>query len=283
MKKIILSLCALLLLGGCSDAHAKLKDEKTVLFTVGDESITKGEVYNTMVQNGSGYTAVTKSKQVILDKEVPVTDEITASAEESFETYKSIYGESLDVALQSYGYKDADDFYNNSLLLSARTSELAKKYVEENFDTLVATYTPKQATVFTFTTEEDANNAKAALEENADPLTVASDFNSSSIGSPRIITTETDLDVAAKNYILNATEAGISDVIIGNTVDNFYIIQITETDVNNIHDDVVTTLLGLPTTSTDSDLYYFKKYGFKIYDRELYDNVEANYPNYLTK
>lgn len=281
MKKILLSLCALLLVAGCSDAHAKLNDGKTVLLTVGDQAITKSEVYNTMVENGSGYVAISKATEIILDKEVPLTDEITASANESFETYKTIYGESLDSALQSYGYKDADDFYNNSLVISARLTELSKKYVNENFDALVALYKPKQATVLTFSTEDDAVNAKAALEAGSDALVVASEFNSSSAGSPRIVTTETDLDTAAKSYIQNATEAGLSDVIIGSEVENFYIIQIVETDVTVIHDDVVTTFMGLPNISTDSDLFFFKKYGFKVYDRAVYDNIQTNYADYI--
>lgn len=283
MKKILLSLCALLLITGCSDAYAKLNDGKTVLLTVGDQDITKNEVYDTMFESGSGYVAISMSTKIILDKEIPLTDEITASANESLETYKSIYGDSLEAALQSYGYKSTDDFYENSLVMSARRSKLNEKYVDENFDTLTNQYKPKQAIILTFATEEDAKNAKTDLEAGADPLTVSSDYNSSSIGSPRIITSETDLDSAAKNYIQNSTAIGISDVIIGSSVDNFYIIQITETDTKNIREDVITTFLGLENISTECELYYFKKYDFKVYDRALHDNLETNYPDYLTK
>lgn len=281
MKKILLSLCALLLLAGCTDAHAKLKDANTALITIGDTTITKGDIYSSMIQQGSGYVALSAATQAILEKEVPITDEITAEATKSLETYKATYGDSLEAALQSYGYKDVDDFYNNSLVLSAQLTKLTKKYVNENFDALVTKYEPRQATVLTFGTEEDAKNAKAELESGVDAMTVASNYNSSSAGSPRIITTDTDLDVSVKSFIQNATAPGISDVIIGTDVENFYIVNVNEIDPNNIKEDVITVFANMASTATDSDKFYFQKYGFKIYDRELYDNIKTNYPDYL--
>lgn len=283
MKKILLSICALLLLAGCTDAHAKLKDANTAIITVGDTTVTKGDVYNSMVQQGAGYVALSDATQAILEKEVPITPEIEAEATKSLETYKTTYGDAFETTLQSYGYKDVDDFYKNSLVLSAQLSELTKKYVNDNFDALVKKYEPRQATILTFATEEEAKNAKAALESGTDAMTVASDFNSSSAGSPRIVTVDTDLDSAVKSYIANATETGISDVLIGNDLENFYIVNVNEIDPANIKDDIITVFTNLTETATDSDLFYFKKYGFKIYDRELYDNIEANYPDYLLK
>ncbi|MEG0076947.1 hypothetical protein [Anaerorhabdus sp.] len=281
MKKLLLSLCALLLLTGCSDAYGKLTDGDTVIFSVGETNITKNDIYQTMKAQASGYAALSEATRVILENEVPVTAEIEAEAQASLETYQATLQDSFLTTIQSYGYADEQDFYTNSLLVNAQLTELTKKYVTDNFDTLVKTYDPKEAIVLTFATEEDALAAKADLESGIDGLTVGSTYNSSSAGAERIITTSTELDTSVKSFIQNATENTISDVIIGADNETYSIVQITEVDPNNMKDAVITVLTNLDTTGADSDLYYFKKYGFKIHDKDLFDNVETNYPTYI--
>ncbi|MEG0176468.1 hypothetical protein [Anaerorhabdus sp.] len=281
MKKILLSLCALLLLAGCSDAYGKLTDGNTELFTIGETSITKDDLFQTMKSQASGYAALSEATRVILENEVPVTDELKASADASLQTYKTTFGEGFTTAIQSYGFKDEEDFYNNSLLVNAQLVELTKKYVTDNFDALVTKYDPKEVIVLTFATEEDAKAAKTDLENGTDALTVGSNYNSTSAGAERIVTTETDLDTNVKSFIQNATEPTISDVIIGAEAETFSIVQVTEADANNIKDEITTVLANLDTMASESDVYYFKKYGFKIYDKDLHDNIEVNYPDYL--
>ena len=48
MKKLVLLALGALLLAGCSDARASLKDPKTAVFSVGGQTLTKGEMYNFM-------------------------------------------------------------------------------------------------------------------------------------------------------------------------------------------------------------------------------------------
>lgn len=281
MKKILLSLCALLLLTGCSDAYGKLTDGNTVLFAIGDTQVTKDDLFKTMKAQASGYAAISEATRVILENEVPITPEIEEAAKASLETYRATYGESFPLMLQSYGYADEDDFYTNSLLVNAQLTELTKKYVTDNFDQLVKTHDPKEAIILTFATEADALAAKADLESGIDGITVGSTYNSSSAGAERIITTSTDLDTNVKSFIQNATENTISDVIVGSENETYSIVQITEVDPNNLKDEITTVLANLDTTASESDVFYFKKYGFKIYDKDLFDNIQTNYPTYI--
>lgn len=281
MKKILLSLCALLLLAGCSDAHAKITDGNTVVFTVGDQEVTKDHLFTSMKQIGSGYSAISASTKIILENEVPVTDELRAEADASLELYRANYQENFPLVLQSNGFKDEEDFYNNSLLVSAQLNQLTTKYVTDNFDNLIKTYKPKKAVTLAFSTEEDAKAAKADLENGIDGATVGSTYNSSIAGSERIVTTTTELDANAKSHVVDATTNGVSDVIVGSAGDTFYVVNVIEADPNNMKDEVIEILAGLDKMGTESDLFYFDKYGFKVYDRELYDNLQANYPDYL--
>lgn len=283
MKKILLSLCALLLLAGCSDAHAKLTDSDVVIVTVGDQNITKDNLFTTMKQMGSGYSAISSSTKIILENEVPVTDELRAEADASLELYRANYKESFPLVLQSNGFKDEEDFYNNSLLVSAQLNQLTTKYVNDNFDSLIKTYKPKKAVTLAFATEEDATAAKADLENGIDGATVGSTYNSSIAGAERILTTSTELDENAKSHVLDATANGVSDVIIGTAADTYYVVNVIEFDPNNMKDEVIDVLASLDKMGTESDIFYFNKYGFKVYDRELYDNLAANYSDYLPK
>lgn len=283
MKKILLSLCALLLLAGCSDAHAKLTDSDVVIVTVGDQNITKDNLFTTMKQMGSGYSAISSSTKIILENEVPVTDELRAEADASLELYRANYQESFPLVLQSNGFKDEEDFYNNSLLVSAQLNQLTTKYVNDNFDSLIKTYKPKKAVTLAFATEEDATAAKADLENGIDGATVGSTYNSSIAGAERILTTSTELDENAKSHVLDATANGVSDVIIGTAADTYYVVNVIEFDPNNMKDEVIDVLASLDKMGTESDIFYFNKYGFKVYDRELYDNLAANYSDYLPK
>lgn len=283
MKKILLCLCALLLLAGCSDAHAKLTDSDVVIVTVGDQNITKDNLFTTMKQMGSGYSAISSSTKIILENEVPVTDELRAEADASLELYRANYKESFPLVLQSNGFKDEEDFYNNSLLVSAQLNQLTTKYVNDNFDSLIKTYKPKKAVTLAFATEEDATAAKADLENGIDGATVGSTYNSSIAGAERILTTSTELDENAKSHVLDATANGVSDVIIGTAADTYYVVNVIEFDPNNMKDEVIDVLASLDKMGTESDIFYFNKYGFKVYDRELYDNLAANYSDYLPK
>ena len=59
MKKLMCAGLALLMLAGCKDATAALANSKETLMTVGDTTITKGELYNMMFASVGANTANT--------------------------------------------------------------------------------------------------------------------------------------------------------------------------------------------------------------------------------
>ena len=56
--KVFASALALTVLAGCTDATAKLPDSSTALFSVGNKTITKGDVYSLMNSTSGASTAI---------------------------------------------------------------------------------------------------------------------------------------------------------------------------------------------------------------------------------
>lgn len=68
MKKLVLLALGALLLAGCSDARASLKDPKTAVFSVGNQTLTKGDMYNFMLARDAGYFTIMKQRKLFLKK-----------------------------------------------------------------------------------------------------------------------------------------------------------------------------------------------------------------------
>ena len=76
MKKLMCAGLALLMLAGCKDATAALANSKETLMTVGDTTITKGELYNMMFASVGANTANTDVMNRIAAQEIEVTEEM---------------------------------------------------------------------------------------------------------------------------------------------------------------------------------------------------------------
>ena len=90
MKKLLLIIAtSLLLLTGCKDAYSTVKTPNEALVTIGKESITKGDVYSTLLVNYGSFTIVSDLNTKILDAEVEI------HAEQSLFDQLSKLGEEL--------------------------------------------------------------------------------------------------------------------------------------------------------------------------------------------
>ncbi len=281
--KIVLAGGIAMSLVGCSDASAKLPDSSTTLFKVGNNSVSKGEVYSTMMSMAGATTAINDATNTIATAEVEVTDEIQKQAESTLSTYKSVYGDTFATYLDGTGMTE-DEYLNSYLIPSLLASELPKKYVEEQWDTLMTTYKPVMATVLQFNSYEDLTAAKAELNAgDVDATTAAANHNSTSSGISALYTTQsTDLDSMVRAVISSLTpEDGWAESAGTDTTQ--YLVRVDDNDVENYRDDVVTTLTSLSTISSDATTFFIKKYGFHIYDITLYNAISAQYPDNLVQ
>lgn len=279
MKKLLVLIMSLFVLVGCSDGHASISDPNEAIFSVGDVNVTKGEVYSSLISQKGTYEVINEVNNAILNAEVEVSEDMQKEANETVETLQGLYGDYFDTLLSSYGFKDADDYKTRGIIPSLQSSELYKKYVEENWNTLVKEQNPKKAIVLKFEDATKANDAKAALDNGEDVTAVASDFESSTSAASSIITNDSSYSSDVLAAINSATT---SDYALIASVDGYsYIISVTDSDVNNFKDEVVEQLAATEDIQNATFSYYVKKHNFKVYDREIYDSIAESYPEYV--
>ncbi len=288
MNKKSLVLCTALLLStgaaGCSDAQAKIKDSSTVLFSVGNKSITKGDLYSLMNATAGATTAINDANKMICDQEIEITDEMKESAEKTLTSYKSMYGDTFASYLEQSNMTE-DDYLNDYLIPSLQAEKLTEKYITDNWNSVVSFYKPVKATVLEFTTTDDAKAALSELNDgSASPAEAASNHNSSSNGQASIYTIESqDVDSLVRAALnSNTPDDGWKEIPASNG-SAFYLIRIEDNTPDNFKDEVMQAFESIDQISNDATTYFFKKYNFVIYDKIVYDAVEANYPNNLVQ
>ena len=281
MKKILVVLASLLLVSGCSDAYANLKDGSTEVFKVGSKTVTKEDMYQLMKNSSGAYYVLNDATGIILDKEIEVSDAMRKEAEDTLTIYKDMYGESFTQMLEAYGFKDEEDYVNNAIFKSKQLTELVKKYGEDNFDAMVEKYAPRKALVLSTDTTDDADAAFTELKGGTEPEEVIGAYNLIGFGEDSIILSEDDYPAEVKAILLSNTDD--EWVKVPASDGNTYLIKVTESDPANIKDEFLDELAMNTEVQEASDHFYFDKYGFTIYDKDLYDAFKDNYPNYLVQ
>ena len=61
------------------------------------------------------------------------------------------------------------------------------------------------------------------------------------------------------------------------------VIVVDDNNPENYRDKVFSTLSGTSNVSADATTYYFRKYGFHIYDITVYNAIKSDYPDYLVQ
>lgn len=279
MKKVIVLLLSLIVLAGCSDGYAKISDDSTVLFKVGSEEITKGDVYASMFSNAGSYVTINGATQTVVNAEIPVTDKMKQEAQSTMDTMANMYGEMFEQVLQSNGYKDADDYLNNGLVPSLQAKELYTKYVEENWDTYVAEKNPKKAVVLEFSDLDKANEAVGKLNEGSVIEDVVKEYGVASNPSEQIILADAKYPTEVMTA-LNGEASG-EFTALSTTDGKVYVFKLTNSDPESFKDEVIAQLIMKEEVQTATIDFYIKKYELEIFDRDLYDMIELSHPEYL--
>lgn len=286
MKKLkaVISVLALCTLTGCTDAVAKLPGSSETLFSVGSKSVTKGDVYTMLKSSSGAVTAITNANKVISREEIEVTDEMKEQAQSTLDSYKTYYGDTFTTYLEQMGMND-EEYLNDYLIPSLQAEKLTGKYIEENFAKVVSMYAPIKATVLTFTSEDDANAALSELKDGSkDPATAAKDHNSTSTDTSEIYTIEsTDIDSTVRTVMNSAKPEDGWTMVPASDSSSYVVLKVDDSDVENYRDEAIEKLSSITNITNDSTTYWFKKYGFHIYDKVIYDAVAADYPDNLVQ
>jgi hypothetical protein len=86
-----------------------------------------------------------------------------------------------------------------------------------------------------------------------------------------------------KTVIFSATPADGWTYVPSSDGTTFDVVKVVENDPDNMKEEVLESLAAISNVQNDSTTYFFKKYGFHIYDKTLYDSVSMNYPDNLVQ
>lgn len=282
MKKILILAACMLLLAGCSDASANITNGNEAVVTMGEASYTRQELYNFMSNYGGSYYAVVNAQKTILDTEVPVTDDMISSVDATLELYNQMMGSYFETYLQSQGFSGTEQ-YREILIQNEQLTELYKKYVDANYDSLSATFVPKKIQLMKFGTEDEANNALQSVKDGADFATVAQENNSSVDGAEQLVTSTSSFETVVQ-YAINTQAAGELSEVIGNDDKTaYYIVKVVTTDANELKEEAVPVIAGADTIADQTIQYYFKEYNFTVYDINLYNQLQQSYSDLLNQ
>ena len=285
MKKIniLLVLLLALTLTGCKDAVAKLKDSNTVLFKVGNTAVTKGELYSYM-SNSGGSNAISNASSIISKQEIEVTEEMKTSAKDTLEAYKAYYGDTFVKHLEQIGMTE-EEYVDEYLISSQLAAKLPEKYVEANFDSLIESYKPVKAVLIDFAEKVASDKALEALKkDDSDIKTIIEENGSTSTGEENVYTIDSSSLDSVVRTVLNSSTAEDGWVQVENSDGSTYtLLKVIDHNSNNFKEDAIAAIANIATIQNDSTQYWFKKYNFHIYDKNVYDDVKANYSTYLVQ
>ena len=290
MKKYLLALVlGLLVLSGCKDAVAKVSNPKETLITIGNQKITKEEVYEVLNRQDGFSTIFTDIRNVILEKEVEVTDEIRTAAEAKLEAEKKEYGDDFADYLEVNGYATEDDYLNQYLIPAEKVSHLAESYIDENWEKVITAYYPTQVQIIECDSLEKIKEAQHKLtdgekfEDVAAAYTLKSDelfdgktHTVSAADSSKLTSYITD-------FLKSATKEGVSEVIENSSGSKFYLVNIVSRDVLSYKKAAVDSIKKSSDITSEMYSHYYKKYGFRTYDISLYNYMKQYYPTYLNQ
>lgn len=311
-NKLVMALpLSLLIISGCgTNQTTMVSNSNEAFFTVGDTTITKGDIYEYMKMQNLDSGIIAMAETDLVNQLVPVTDEMNATVDERIAADKELYGEDTFLTMINY-YGFADEAaYRQSYLTNIQITELTKQYVEENWQEMMDTYIPRKAVVLSFvdsssstsdTTSDDSSddsseattsvaqqNAQAAYEAlssgEKDLETIIEEYDLSADPQPVLYTTEdTSLTNLLRTYI-QTNQVGYSTPVYddSNGTPTYYIVYLADIDPNNFKDEVLEELASYNDVAEASDQYYLRSNGFYVYDQMILDALRTNYNDYLT-
>jgi len=284
MKKLLSLLILALFLSGCGNKVTSISNPNDALIKIGSTSVTTGQVYTSLLAQDPAAAVKLMATQIILNKEVEMTAEMTTKAQTQLEEFKASVGESLDMYLSYYGYKTIDDYYTNGILPTLQQEVLVNTYLTTNFDAVAASNQPKKVRIIEVTDAALAETALAEIKAGTDFGTVAATYSTTSYpGDEEIVYAASELAEVVLTWMSQQSAPTLSMVIPDTTNSTNYIVQITEADANKFKEEII-AFFALDTVFMEEALKEaFVRNGFKIYDRTVYDSFIITYADYIAK
>ncbi len=276
MKKIVAILAALLLITGCSDAYAEVKNSVDFV-KVGNDTISSEDIYPSLVEYYGIEYVINFIHKVIYDAEVTDYD-LQARIDEEIAKAKETDG---DEYYKTQGFDTEDEYLvliTDVLIYEA----IIKNYVNTNFENLVNSYLPVKMRVADFTDKETAEQAIKELKAGEGFNDVLDGkFTELYKGEEKVYSTLDTLPSEVVSYAMYADRPNIPDSPISTSDGRFYVVQITNTDPETFKEDIVDSFINHSPIIQGGMNYYTNKLGITFHDKAIHDLLLDSYPEYF--
>ena len=240
--------------------------------------------------SGAEYT-LTMIRQKIYEAEIEVTDEMREQAEEEYDSVatqaESYYDMTMEEYIQRLGYADKDEYIEKVILPNIEQTELNKKYFDENNEEFLSDYQPAVARILATTDQDQASQALDALNDGEDFEAVSEEYGDTTTydGSEQLYYTDSGLPSVVLSKLAEQSEGNtlINEVIVDSTTGTYYIAYLVSNDYETIQDQIVDALAENTSVTSDTMVYYLKKYNFTVYDTDVFNTIRTSYPQYLVQ
>ena len=282
-KKFAGLFVSLLLLAGCGNATARYTDTNE-LVKFSDGSITKQQIYEMMLTDSGATTAYDLAMNAVFEKEVPVTDEMKETAQQSLDFYKQLYGEGYESMLTSLGVTE-EEYVNEYITKGTRRSKLLSNYITEHYEELCTEYHPMSAVIIPVSSNDDSDKIVAALKEGKTISDILTELKMTASTDPvTVLNTDTLLPESVRKAVMSEDTAGkwirikISDPSKDPNNASSYIILSKAYDKEGKKEDLVSAFSSDDVVAGKIIGYYFNKYNFQMHDVNLRNAFEKEYP-----
>lgn len=285
MKKLLIALFVVLMLAGCTNNNsaALVSNGNEVIWERGDTKYTKQELNTDMKKNDFSQLVIQDYMLYVAEKE---NLDLNAHNTEIEESIKELT-ENGSEELITYYYGSIDN-YKKLALYYAVIDDLASNKVKESLDSYISEYKPYKAQFAFFDSEDKAKKVIKGVKAGGDFATLASDNGYTLDASAQIYNDKSEnVIIEIKDFINNAKEAGLSDVITasvtttdkdGNSVQTprYYVVNLIDKDANNFKDELISSLAAEISEATIIN-ECISKYPITTYDQATYDVLSSTY------
>lgn len=287
MKKIFIVLMLALLLVGCGKHDANITNKDDVIWTENGHNFTSKDLFEEL--KSQDYTPIIIRNIVSKIAEFENVDlaKVKESADNDVQQIVNTYG---DYYFQYYGTTKEE--YAKSYYSKALLTELMKIYANESFDSLVEEYVPYLAEVAYFDDLELAKTVVNDVRDGEHTFAYSCEENGfTEEVTSKVYTDLSDLPLEVKDYVLNSSNIGLSDVIQssrvatdseGNSsiIPRYYIINLTSKNADEFKDEFINYLITEVFDSNEILSKFMTKYNVKVYDQRTYELLNNTYGDF---
>lgn len=285
MKKLLIACLALFTLTACGTKYTLVSNPEESIMEGEDISYTKQDFFDDLQNNDYTPIVLTSILEEIAELEGLTEEEIIEQSNAEMDEMRVAYGNQFPMMMNYYG---GEEQFGKILRSNVITTFLTNNYFEANYEDLKTTYIPVKAKVVYFDTLEVAQEVLEQIEAGSTLEMAAADNGYAAKIVESVYTDKSELPLEVKSFITTAFEPSTSKVILTtttqtandgtiNATERYYIVEVTNLDVDSFKEDFFKELLNLEDLDAIINTYIVK-YNVEVHDQKTYKLLSSKYP-----